>query len=126
MDLIWLIPLLPAAGAAINGLLGIRWFSRGVAGALGCLTMAAALGLSAWACAELLGLPADARVHEVVIATWIPAMPLETAFGIGRFEVPWAVRLDPLAAVMTLVVTGVGFLIHVYSTAYMKDEPRGG
>jgi NADH-quinone oxidoreductase subunit L len=126
MELIWLIPLLPAAGAALNGLLGIRWFSRGVAGALGCLTMAAALALSAWAFAELLGLPADARVHEVVIATWIPAMPLETAFGIGRFEVPWAVRLDPLAAVMTLVVTGVGFLIHVYATAYMKDEPRGG
>jgi NADH-quinone oxidoreductase subunit L len=40
--------------------------------------------------------------------------------------VPWAFRLDPLAGMMILVVTGIGLLIHVYSTAYMHDEPRGG
>jgi NADH-quinone oxidoreductase subunit L len=126
MKLIWLIPLLPAAGAAINGLFGIRWFNRAVAGVLACLTMAAALGVSLAAFAGLVALPADERVYDVVLAPWIPAIPLQTVSGIGRFEVPWAFRLDPLSAVMLLVVTGVGLLIHVYATAYMKDEPRGG
>ena len=125
MDLIWLIPLLPAAGAIINGLFGVRWFGRGTAAAVACATMAAAVGVSVWAFVELLGLPAGSRVHDVLIATWIPAIPLETARGIGLFEVPWALRLDPLSAVMILVVTGIGFLIHVYSTVYMQDEPRG-
>ena len=126
MDLIWLIPLLPAAGALLNGVVGIRFFSRTVSGLLACATMAGALGLSVWAFVGLLGLPADARAHDVVIAQWIPAISLETAHGIGTFQVPWTVRLDPLSALMILVVTGIGFLIHVYSTAYMHEEPRGG
>ena len=45
---------------------------------------------------------------------------------IGSFQVPWGFRLDPLSGMMLLVVTGIGTLIHVYSTAYMADEPRGG
>ena len=45
---------------------------------------------------------------------------------IGSLHIPWAFRLDPLSSMMILVVTGIGFLIHVYSTAYMHDEPRGG
>jgi NADH-quinone oxidoreductase subunit L len=126
MDLIWLIPLLPAAGALVNGVVGIRFFSRTVSGLLACATMAGALGLSVWAFVGLLGLPADARAHDVVIAQWIPAISLETAHGIGTFQVPWTVRLDPLSSLMILVVTGIGFLIHVYSTAYMHEEPRGG
>jgi NADH-quinone oxidoreductase subunit L len=126
MDLIWLIPLLPAAGAAVNGLVGIRFFSRAMSGLVACATMAGALALSVWAFVGLLGLPADAREHVVTIAQWIPRIPLDTAHGIGYFEVPWAFRLDPLSALMILVVTGVGFLIHVYSTAYMHEEPRGG
>ena len=60
------------------------------------------------------------------VADWIPRIPLETHDGIGSFEVPWGFRLDPLSAMMLLVVTGIGTLIHVYSTAYMADEPRGG
>ncbi len=126
MKLIWLIPLVPAAGAAINGLLGIRWFGRAVAGAVACVAMAASLCLSIWAFAGLLMRPAGARVHDVVLAHWIPAIPLATTDGIAMFTVSWTARIDPLAAVMLLVVTGIGFLIHVYATAYMKDEPRGG
>jgi NADH-quinone oxidoreductase subunit L len=126
VDLIWLIPLLPGVGAAINGLVGIRAFSRNIAALVACTTMGLALLLSAWAFAQLLGLPPEARDHVVTIAAWIPPIPLETINGIGAFEVPWAFRLDPLSGVMILVVTGVGFLIHVYATAYMHDEPRGG
>jgi NADH-quinone oxidoreductase subunit L len=124
MNLIWLIPLVPAAGAALNGLAGVRWFSRTASAAVACAAMTIAFGLSAVAAAQLLALPLDARVHDAVIASWIPPIPLATTSGIGSFEVQWAFRLDPLAAVMLLVVTGIGLLIHVYSTAYMIDEPR--
>ena len=122
---IWLIPLLPGAGAALNGLLGIRWFSRTVSGILACVAIAAAFVMSAAAFVSLVRLPAESRVIDVVVATWIPQIPLATAHDIGMFSVNWAARLDPLAAIMLLVVSGIGFLIHVYATAYMKDEPRG-
>jgi NADH-quinone oxidoreductase subunit L len=127
MDYIWLIPLLPGLGAAVNGLVGIRSFSRQASGLLACTTMGAALVLSAVAFWQLLGLPPDQRVHDVIIAEWIPALPLQMHDGlVGRFEVPWGFRLDPLSGMMLLVVTGIGTLIHVYSTAYMAEEPRGG
>jgi NADH-quinone oxidoreductase subunit L len=127
MRYIWLIPLLPAIGAAINGLLGIRYFSRKTAGAVACTMMAAALGVSLFAFWQLLGLPGEARAFDVVVAQWIPSIPLATSNGtIGMFQVPWGFRLDPLSGMMILVVTGIGTLIHVYSTAYMHDEPRAG
>jgi NADH-quinone oxidoreductase subunit L len=126
MRYIWLIPLLPGIGAAINGLLGIRSFSRRTAGLVACTMMTAALGLSLFAFWQLLGLPDDARAFDVAVAEWIPRIPLATTNGIGLFQVSWGFRLDPLSGMMILVVTGVGTLIHVYSTAYMADEPRGG
>jgi len=127
MKYIWLIPLLPGLGAAINGLLGIRYFSRKASGAIACTMMLAALGLSLVAFWQMLGLPADARGVDVVVAQWIPSIPLATSNGqVGMFGVPWGYRLDPLSGMMILVVTGIGTLIHVYSTAYMADEPRGG
>ena len=55
MDLIWLIPLLPGLGAAINGLVGIRYFSRQAAALVACAAMAGALGLSLYAFAQLVG-----------------------------------------------------------------------
>src|SRR5437667_8934728 len=128
MRYIWLIPLLPGIGAAINGLFGVRWFSRRTAGVLACSTMTAALVLAVVAFFEMLGLPPEERafVPDVIVAQWIPRIPLATAAGMGGFEVAWGFRLDPLAGMMLLVVTGIGTLIHVYSTAYMADEPRGG
>ena len=126
MNYIWLIPLVPALGALVNGVAGIRYFSRKAAGLLACATMAAALGLSLAAFWQLLGLPPDARAYDVVLGPWIPAIPLATSHGIGSFQVPWGFRIDPLSAMMTLVVTGIGFLIHIYSIGYMADEPRGG
>jgi NADH-quinone oxidoreductase subunit L len=125
MDYVWLIPLLPGAGAALNGLVGIRWFSRTVSGLLACGMMAAALVVSAVMFVKLIAVAPPDRVHDVIVATWIPQIPLATAHDIGMFSVDWTARFDPLAAVMLLVVTGIGFLIHVYATAYMKDEPRG-
>ena len=128
MKYIWLIPLLPGLGAAINGLVGIRSFSRKVAGAVACTMMLAALGLSLVAFWQLLALAADARAYDTgAIAQWIPSIPLQLGSGaVGSFQVPWGFRLDPLSGMMILVVTGIGTLIHVYSTAYIADEPRGG
>jgi NADH-quinone oxidoreductase subunit L len=126
MNYIWLIPLLPALGAAINGLIGIRSFNKLTSGILACAAMTGALGLSLYAFWQLLGLPPELREHVVTLGNWIPPIPLATAHGIGSFQVPWAFRLDPLSGMMLLVVTGIGLLIHVYSTAYMHDEPRGG
>ena len=126
MRYIWLIPLLPGLGAAINGLIGIRWFSRKTAGAVACTMMAAALGLALVAFWQLLALPGDERAYDVVVAQWIPSIPMMTQQGVGAFQVPWGFRLDPLSGMMLLVVTGIGTLIHVYSTAYMAEEPRGG
>jgi NADH-quinone oxidoreductase subunit L len=109
------IILLPGAGALLNGLVGIRAFSRRAAEVVACSTMALAFALSVAAFAPLLRLPPDARSIEVVAARWIPSL-----------GVAWGFRLDPLSALMLLVVTGIGTLIHVYATSYMHDEPRGG
>ena len=124
MELIWLIPLLPGIGAALNGVFGVRYFSKQTAAAVACAAMGGALLLSIVAFVELLG--AEHREHLVELAQWIPPIALETASGIGAFEAPWAFRLDPLSGMMILVVTGIGSLIHVYSVAYMDHEPRGG
>ena len=124
MDFIWLIPVLPGFGAALNGLLGIRYFSKSVAASIACATMGGALMLSIFAFVQLLG--ADHREHVVFLAHWIPPIPLQTVDGFGAFEAPWAFRLDPLSGMMILIVTGIGFLIHLYSCAYMAHEPRGG
>src|SRR5262245_4891666 len=127
MDLIWLIPLLPGIGAAINGLAGVRYFSRRTAGIVACTAMAFALVVSIVAAWQLLGLPPDAREHDVVIAQWIPPIAAQIHGGsIGAVQATWGFRLDPLSAMMILIVTGIGTLIHIYSTAYMADEPRGG
>ena len=126
MNYIWLIPLLPGLGALINGVVGIRYFSRKTAGIVACATMVASLGLAAAAFWQLLALSPDQREHDVIIAQWIPRIALQTHGGMGALSVPWGFRLDPLSGMMILIVTGIGTLIHAYSIAYMADEPRGG
>jgi NADH-quinone oxidoreductase subunit L len=125
MRFLWLIPVLPAAAAAVNGLLGIRFFNRAVSAAVACAAIGGALALSVHVFASLLSAPVDARVYDLVMGDWIPQIPLATVKDIGMFKVAWSFRLDPLASVMLLVVTGVGFLIHVYASVYMRDEPAG-
>jgi NADH-quinone oxidoreductase subunit L len=119
LKLIGWIPVLPLAGVAINGLLGRR-MSRRAVGLVGCGVVLAALILSAGAVIELSGLPEAARHFETDFGTW---MPLPAAGPAGSaVAVPWGFALDPLSAVMILIVTGVGFLIHVYSVGYMEHE----
>jgi NADH-quinone oxidoreductase subunit L len=115
-DYLYLIPLLPLIGFLINGLLLGR-LSRSMSSFFACLTVGLSFLLSIAGFFELKGLPVDARVIEQVLFTWIPS---------GQFHVNIAFLLDPLSAVMILVVTGVGFLIHVYSIGYMSHDPGYG
>ena len=63
------------------------------------------------------------RMHQVIQFTWIAGLPFHMAGGrLATFSADWGFLLDPLSAVMILVVTGIGFLIHVYSTGYMAHN----
>ena len=72
---------------------------------------------------QLVHLPEHQRHFEVELFTWIPAgMGELRSGGLAPFLIQWGFQLDPLSAVMVLVVTGIGFLIHIYSTGYMAHE----
>ncbi len=118
LRLIWLIPLLPVAGVVLNGAFGRRLPLKAV-GAIACLTVLIAFGLSLGAVLELAELPDGLRQFETDVATWLPLGELG---GGSDLTIPWGFGLDPLSSVLLLVVTGVGFLIHVYSVGYMDHE----
>ena len=115
---LWLIPLVPVVGVVINGLWGRR-LSRRAVGWVACGTILVAFVLSVTAVVQLSGLPADARHAESSLGSWMPLGSLGDGLSL---DLRWGFALDPLSAVMILVVTGVGFLIHVYSTGYMAHE----
>ncbi len=115
-DYLFLVPLLPLIGVLINGLLLGR-LSRSVVNLVACATVGLSFVLSALLFFELRSLPSDSRIIEQVLFTWIPS---------GALKVNIGFLLDPLSAVMILVVSGVGFLIHVYSTGYMAHDPGFG
>src|SRR6202790_440029 len=119
---IWMIPLFPLAGAALMLFIGRRLPNSAVnvvcVGSV-FLSMFFAFG----AIAQLIARPATERVVSFNLFDWVPAGAMHTNAGaFMNFNVPWGVLMDPLTAVMLLVVTGVGFLIHVYSTGYMGHE----
>jgi NADH-quinone oxidoreductase subunit L len=109
---LWIIPLLPLAGAAINGLLGKR-FPKAVVNIIALGSTAAAFAYALWVAAQFMGLPADQIPHIERYTTWMTA---------GPFSAEYGAYLDQLSLVMLLIVTGVGFLIHIYSVGYMKHE----
>src|SRR5437867_12525974 len=122
LDLIWLIPLFPAVGFVINGLAGKR-LSKTAVGVIACGAVLISFILSAGAVYQLLQLAPEQRSHTVKLYEWINAGPAHVRSGeAARFSVDWAFLLDPLSAVMVLVVAGIGFLIHVYSIGYMHEE----
>jgi NADH-quinone oxidoreductase subunit L len=107
---LWIIPVLPLVGAAINGLFGRR-FKNGMVSAIALLFTAASFAYAVWAAIQgtHIGLP----YNEALPFNWIVA---------GNFSAPFGFYLDQLSTVMMLIVTGVGFLIHVYSVGYMAHE----
>src|SRR5262245_39831577 len=107
-----LIPLLPFLGFLVNASFGRR-LTKAVSGAVACGAMIASFIISAAGVARLVSLEPESRTLVNQVYTW---------FSSGDLRVGFTLRLDPLAAVMILVVTGIGSLIHIYSTAYMHDE----
>jgi NADH-quinone oxidoreductase subunit L len=107
-----LIPLLPFLGFLVNANLGRR-LSKTVSGGLACAVMLVSFAVAALQVMALAGLPEASREIEQTLFTWIRS---------GDFSLDLTFRLDPLSAVMVLVITGIGSLIHIYSTAYMHEE----
>ena len=114
MNLLWLVPVLPLAGFVLNGALALAWpKAKPIVTAIGVGSVAAAFVVAVLVVRAL----AAAHLGAPVVFTywdWIP---------VGTLHVPAALQLDQLSAVMLLVVTGVGSLIHVFSVGYMGDDP---
>jgi NADH-quinone oxidoreductase subunit L len=117
LEYLWIIPLLPLLGAAINGLLGAKWPNTIVNSvALGATGFSFACALEAvrefFASGQIL-------VHKEYF-DWI-AVP-DLVHGGWLFRAGFDLQMDQLTVIMLMVVTGVGFLIHIYSTGYMAHE----
>ena len=109
----WLILLFPLAGFIFLSWYGER-ISKTLVGLIGCGSVGAAFLASLVALSDLLFLPAEERVGKVeVLYQWISA---------ATFKLNLSILVDPLSVFMFLIVTGVGFVIHVYSIGYMHDD----
>jgi len=106
---IWLIPILPLAGFIINGL-GRNSLSKNVIGFIGSLLVLVSFGLSLAAFAQIksTGAPINVTYFD-----WI---------SVGQLKIPFAFLIDQLSSIMLLIITGVGFLIHLYSIGYMHND----
>lgn len=111
----WLILLFP-----LLGFIGLSWYgnriSKALAGLVGCGTVGASFLMTLVTLSNLLFLPPEERVGQVqTLYQWVSA---------GSFKLDLAILVDPLSVFMFLIVTGVGFVIHVYSVGYMHDDPE--
>jgi NADH-quinone oxidoreductase subunit L len=109
---IWLIPLLPLAGFIINGL-GRNTLSKGVIGFVGSALILASFALSIGA---FLQVKASGSIN-VTLFDW---------FSVDYLKVSFSFLVDQLSVIMLLIITGVGFLIHLYSVGYMHDDDGFG
>src|SRR5713226_2311579 len=116
VNFIRVIVLLPLLGAAVNFLLGAKLqkrYGKRAISAIGCGVVVIAFGIALWAFYLMLALQPEHRFMLDDLWRW---------FDIGGLNLDIALWLDPLSMVMTLIVTGVGGLIHIYSTGYMHDD----
>ncbi len=109
-SLLILIPLFPLAGFAVNAFFGRR-LPKSISGGVACAAMIAAFVAAASAAWTIIS-GAEAAIIQTVF-TWMAS---------GDLEVPFTLRVDALASVMILVITGIGSLIHIYSVGYMHEE----
>lgn len=110
IKLVWLVPLLPLIGFMIIGLFGKK-LSKGLVGTIGSGVVFGAFAVAVGIFFELSG-QAQKSV-TIDLFSWITA---------GKLSVPFSFLIDPLSSLFLLIITGIGFLIHVYSTAYMHDD----
>ena len=115
LGMLWFVLAIPLGAAAVNLFVGRR-LGR-LAGVLASAVVGVSFVLSLASVFELLRRPSEERLIVSHLFDWI---------SVGSFNVGVDLRLDPLSATMILVVTGVGFLIHVYAIGYMEGDPRYG
>ena len=114
VDLIWLAPALALLGFVLNGaLVFVRPTAKTLVSVIGAGVLIAAFVVSALVFSAFAGLHAEAPV-VLRYWSWIP---------VGTLQVDFALQVDQLSAVMLLVVTGVGSLIHLFSIGYMREDP---
>ncbi|RAJ27064.1 NADH-quinone oxidoreductase subunit L [Pedobacter cryoconitis] len=114
INLVWLVPLIPLLGFIINGL-GRNTLSKNLIGFIGSSVIFISFVISI---GIFLALGNDAvKSHEVFLFDWISA---------GSLKIPVSFLVDPLSSIMLLIITGIGFLIHVYSIGYMHDDEGFG
>src|SRR5579864_1416793 len=109
LDHLWIIPLLPLLGAALNGIFGRNW-PRAATNSVALGTTGLSFLATAELAREFFGLAAGQIPWTHSYFTWIAA---------GTFRADYALQVDQLTLLMLLIVTGVGWLIHLYSTGYM-------
>lgn len=108
IELIWLVPLLPLIGFLINGL-GRNSLSKSLVGIVACGVMLASFAISLMIFFEVKnGNTAVVNLFEFI--------------KVGKLNIPFSFQVDQLSSLFLLIITGVGFLIHLYSTSYMKEE----
>ena len=110
--LLFFIPLLPLLGFIIISL-NVHKLSHKIASIIACCTVLLSFFLSLAGFISLLNMPADSREVTMSLGSWITT---------AGFSSSLAFLLDPLSSVLLLIITGVGFLIHVYSIGYMHDD----
>ncbi|MBW1853424.1 MAG: NADH-quinone oxidoreductase subunit L, partial [Deltaproteobacteria bacterium] len=113
IEYVWLVPLFPLLGVIINGLLGIR-FPKKLIGLIGSGAILLSFLVSCSMFLELIQLSPESRVVQVILYKWIPCGDLQVNIGF---------LVDALSLIMMLTVSGVSFVIHVYSMGYMHDDP---
>lgn len=111
-----LLPTLPLLSAIFNAIFSRR-LPRGVVGLIACASVGLSFVFSVLAFFAMQSAEEHSRVINTVVYSWIP---------VGDFKIDVAFLIDPLSALMLLVVTGVGFLIHVYSIGYMEHDEGYG
>jgi NADH-quinone oxidoreductase subunit L len=112
LKLTCLVPLFPLLGSIINGFFGLR-IGKNAVGIIACGSMALSFITSILIFVGFLMLPEGQHVFEQIAWTW---------FGAGDFSVDFGFQIDPLTLIMMFVVSGVGFIIHVYAIGYMHEE----
>lgn len=109
----FLITLFPLLGFLVNGLLGYKIKNEKVSGLIGSLSVFASFVISAIGFFQLLGMENAERKITLTLFSWIAT---------GSFSIDVSYLYDPLSSVMCLIITGVGFLIHIYSIGYMHGD----
>ena len=113
INLIYLTVLLPLIGFLINGLFGRKIKNEKIIGIIGAGTVGISFLIVIGAFFQTLALPVEERSNTVELFTWL---------SVGGLNVKFAYLVDQLSLTMALIVTGVGFLIHVYSIGYMHGD----